>query len=323
MAKTLFGGQAVIEGVMMKGPKYWSLAVRTSDGNITDTGERFKSISERWSIFKKPLFRGIVVLIETFILGIKTISLSANLALGETEEEITPKQMVGTLMLAFAFVVGLFMILPFYLTKAASTLIDNRFLFAFIEGLFRITIFILYILVISRVSDIRRVFEYHGAEHMIIHTYEAGEGLTPQNAARYSTLHVRCGTSFMLIVMVVAIFSFSFLPTTDVLTRVAGKLTLIPLVAGISYEVTRVAARYSNSRFMKAVMAPGLMLQKLTTKKPDESQLEVAIHALNKVLEAEGIKAAVQEEEEKVGESVNRFTDSPVHSCLLVFALQL
>lgn len=310
MAKPFFGGQAVIEGVMMKGPKHWSLAVRTSDGNIANVDERFNSISERWSIFKKPLFRGIVVLIETFILGIKTISLSANLALGEEEEEITPKQMVGTLALALAFVVGLFMVLPFYLTKAASTLIDNRFLFALIEGLFRITIFVLYILVISKVSDIKRVFQYHGAEHMVIHTYEAGEELTPQNAAGHSTLHVRCGTSFMLIVMVVAIFSFSFLPTTDVLTRVAGKLTLIPLVAGISYEVTRFAAKYSNSGFMKAVMTPGLMLQKLTTKKPDESQLEVAIHALNRVLEAEGVKVVVQEEEESGATVYTTLVDS-------------
>lgn len=296
MAKSYFGGQAVIEGVMMKGPKHWSLAVRTPDGNIVSVDEPFNSISERWPIFKKPLFRGIVVLIETFMLGIRTISLSANLSLGEEEENISPKEMVATLALAFALVVGLFMVLPFYLTKAAHTIIDNRFLFALAEGMFRITIFLLYILVISRVGEIRRVFEYHGAEHMVIHTYEAGEELTPQKASGYSPLHVRCGTSFMLIVMIVAIFSFSFLPTTSVLTRIAGKLALIPFVAGISYEVTRYAAKYSHSRFMKAVMAPGLMLQKLTTKRPDESQLEVAIHALNKVLEAEGLKSPSQEE---------------------------
>jgi len=296
VAKPYFGGQAVIEGVMMKGPKYWSLAVRSSDGSIVSVDEPFNSISERWPIFKKPLFRGIVVLVETLILGIKTISLSANLSLGEAEEEITPKEMFATLALAFALVVGLFMVLPFYLTRAAHTLIENRFLFAFAEGLFRISIFILYILVISRVSDIQRVFQYHGAEHMVIHTYESGEELTPQAASKYSPLHMRCGTSFMLIVMVIAIFSFSFLPTTDVFTRVAGKLALIPLVAGISYEVTRYAARYGSSRFMRAIMTPGLMLQKLTTKNPDESQLEVAIYALNKVLEAEGLKETSQEE---------------------------
>lgn len=292
MGKPYFGGQAVIEGVMMKGPKHWSLAVRQSDDTIVTVDEPFKSVSDRWPIFKKPLFRGIIVLAETFVLGIKTISLSANLSLGETEEEITGKEMVGTLALAFALVVGLFMVLPFYLTKAASTMIDNRFLFALTEGVFRISIFVLYILVISRVKDIQRVFQYHGAEHMVIHAYEAGEELTPRNAAKYSPLHVRCGTAFMLIVMVVAIFSFSFLPTTDVLTRVAGKLVLIPVVAGVSYEMTRLAARFEHLTLMKVLIWPGLMLQRLTTGTPDESQLEVAIHALDKVLIAEGIKEA-------------------------------
>ncbi|MDI6815714.1 MAG: DUF1385 domain-containing protein [Actinomycetota bacterium] len=316
MAKPYFGGQAVIEGVMMKGPKHWSLAVRSSDDTIVSVDEPFKSISERWPIFKKPLFRGIVVLAETFVLGIKTISLSANLSLGEAEEEISSKEMVATLFLAFALVVGLFMVLPFYLTKTASAVIENRFLFALTEGVFRISIFVLYILVISRVKDIQRVFEYHGAEHMVIHAYEAGEELTPQNAAKYSPLHIRCGTAFMLIVMVVAIFSFSFLPTTNVLTRVAGKLILIPIVAGISYEMTRIAARYAHLSVMKALMWPGLMLQKLTTGTPDESQLEVAIYALDKVLIAEGVKEAPApldapesdqtDEEESVAVAVDR-----------------
>lgn len=299
MARPYYGGQAVIEGVMMKGPKNWSLAVRTPDGNIASISEQSNSVTERWPILKKPMFRGIVVLIETLVLGVKTIALSANLSLGgeDGEEQITPKEMVATLGLALVFVVGLFMILPFYLTRAASSLTDNRVLFSLIEGLFRISIFVLYIAVISRLGDIQRVFQYHGAEHKTIHAYEAGEELTPTNAARYSTLHVRCGTSFMLIVMVVAIFSFSFLPTTDVLTRISGKLILIPIVAGISYEITRLAAKYTNSWIMKALMAPGLALQRLTTKEPDESQLEIAIYALNKVLEAE-VAQTVNEESE-------------------------
>lgn len=298
MAKPYFGGQAVIEGVMMKGPKNWSLAVRTPSGDIASVDERVSSVGERWPILKKPLFRGIVVLIETLILGVKTISLSANLSLGEEEEAITPKELIATLGLALALVVGLFMILPFYLTKTASTFVENRVLFAFVEGLFRISIFVAYIGVISRLKDIQRVFQYHGAEHKTIHTYEAGEDLTPENAAKYSTLHVRCGTAFMLIVMVVAIFSFSFLPTTDVLTRIAGKLVLLPLVAGISYEVTRLAAKYSKSKAMKIVMAPGLALQKLTTKEPDEEQLEVAIYALKRVLAAEGLQSGAENESE-------------------------
>lgn len=296
MAKTYYGGQAVIEGVMMKGPKYWSLAVRTPEGEITSVTERSDSIGERWPILKKPLFRGIVVLIETLILGVKTIALSANLSLGEEEENITPKEMMGTLGLALVLVIGLFMVVPFYLTRSASHLISNRVLFALIEGLFRISIFVIYIAVVSRVKDIQRVFQYHGAEHKTIHTFEAGEELTPKNAAKYTTLHVRCGTSFMLIVMVVAILAFSFLPTTNVLERIAGKIVLIPIVAGISYEVTRLAAKYSSNRMMRIIVWPGLMLQKLTTKEPDESQLEVAIHALKGVLAAEGVEGFAKEE---------------------------
>jgi len=298
VAKPYFGGQAVIEGVMMKGPKNWSLAVRTPSGDITSVDERVSSIGERWPILKKPPFRGMVVLVETLVLGIKTISLSANLSLGEEEEAITPREMVATLGLAFALVVGLFMVLPFYLTKTASTFIENRMLFALVEGLFRISIFVAYIGVISRLRDIQRVFQYHGAEHKVIHAYEAGEELTPENAAKYSTLHIRCGTAFMLIVMVIAIFSFSFLPTTDVFTRIAGKLVLLPIVAGVSYEVTRLAARHSKSRAMKAIMSPGLALQKLTTKEPDEEQLEVAIYALKRVLAAEGLQADAENQSE-------------------------
>lgn len=296
MAKPFYGGQAVIEGVMMKGPKHWSLSVRTPEGDIVNTTERFKSIADRWPILKKPLLRGIVVLVETLILGIKTITLSANMSLGEAEEDITSKEMVGTLGLAFLLVVGLFMVLPFYLTRAASAMIENRVLFALVEGLFRIAIFVAYIAVISRVSDIQRVFQYHGAEHKTIHAFEAGEDLNPESAAKYSSLHVRCGTSLMLVVMIVAIFTFSFLPTTNVLARVAGKIVLIPVVAGISYEVTRIAARRTSSRFMTLLMWPGMMLQKLTTKEPDESQLEVAIHALEGVLEAEGAEEVAIEE---------------------------
>lgn len=288
MAKPFFGGQAVIEGVMMKGPKYWSLAVRTPEGEIVNTTERFTSISDRWPIFKKPFFRGIVVLVETLILGVKTIALSANLSLGEAEEDITPKEMTATLGLAFLLVVGLFMVLPFYLTRAASAMIDNRLLFAIVEGFFRISIFVGYIAVISRVSDIQRVFQYHGAEHMTIHAYEAGEELTPENTAKFKTLHVRCGTSLMLIVMVVAIFTFSFLPTTSVWQRVLGKILLIPVISGVSYEITRLAAKSAGSTFMNAIMWPGLTLQKLTTKQPDQDQLEVAISALKHVLHAEG-----------------------------------
>lgn len=301
MAKPFYGGQAVIEGVMMKGPKNWSLAVREPEGNIVVIDEKFNSISERWPILKRPFLRGIFVLIETLVLGIKTIALSANLSLGQSmEEKITPKEMVATLGIALAMVVGLFMVLPILFTKAIDPLKGSRILFTFIEGSFRIILFIGYIAVVSRLKDIQRVFQYHGAEHKTIHAYEAGEELTPANAAKYSTLHIRCGTAFMLIVMVVAIFTFSFLPTGSILLRVVGKIILLPVVAGISYEITRLAARRSNALIMRIIMAPGLALQKLTTKEPDESQLEVAISALKRVLEVEGVEGYGREKEAQV-----------------------
>ncbi len=296
MAKPYYGGQAVIEGVMMKGPKHWSLAVRAPAGNIVEVDEKSNSIGDRWPILRKPLLRGIVVLIETLILGVKTIAISANLSLGESsEEQITSKEMVITLGLALILVVGLFMILPIYFTRAVDPSRYNHLLFALIEGTFRIALFVGYIAVISRLKDIQRVFQYHGAEHKTIHTYEAGEELTPANAAKYSTLHVRCGTAFMLIVMVVAIFTFAFLPVNNVLLRLFGKILLLPIVAGIAYEVTRLAAKYEKSMLMKILMAPGLWLQKLTTKEPDEPQLEVAIYALKRVLVAEGVLEEAQE----------------------------
>jgi uncharacterized protein YqhQ len=304
LAKPFFGGQAVIEGVMMKGPHNWSLSVRTPEGEIVNTTEQFNSVGDRWPILKKPFIRGIVVLIEMLILGIKTIALSANLALGEAEEDISGKEMGLTLVFAFLLVVGLFMVVPFYATRAMHSVIQNNLLFAFIEGLFRIAIFVAYVWVISRVADIKRVFQYHGAEHKTIHAYEAEEELTTQNAAKYTTLHVRCGTSLMLIVMVVAILMFSFLPTYSVLLRVAGKIVLLPVVAGISYEITRLAARRIDSPFMKAIMWPGLKLQKLTTQEPDEDQLEVAIHALQRVLVTEGLLEPVALEREIKAEKV-------------------
>jgi uncharacterized protein YqhQ len=198
------------------------------------------------------------------------------------------------------------------LTRTASALIENKFLFTIVEGFFRIGLFVAYIAVISRLNDIQRVFQYHGAEHKTIHAYEAGDELTPENAAKYSSLHVRCGTSLMLIVMVIAVFTFSFLPTTNVLLRVIGKLLLLPVVGGISYEVTRYAARHTGSGVMRFLMAPGLWLQKLTTKEPDESQLEVAIAALKSVLKAEGVSETDSETEVKTDTAV---VDQAQSSC--------
>ncbi|MCL5292134.1 MAG: DUF1385 domain-containing protein [Actinobacteria bacterium] len=295
MAEFRVGGQAVIEGVMMRGEREWSVAVRTPDGEIVRTKQSVGSLLERYPILKKPLLRGIVSLVETLVLGVKALSYSANASLGAKDEEITAissKEWAATFALAVVVTVGLFMLAPYYLTRFVAQGAGNRVFFAMVEGLFRITIFLGYIAVISRMKDIKRVFQYHGAEHKVINALEAGRVLTPENAAEYSTQNVRCGTSFLLIVMVLAIFTFSFLPTASVFQRVIGKILLIPVIAGVGYELFKFAARHLDSRVVKVLVWPGLTLQKLTTREPDHAQLEVAVAALQEVLPAEDMEPA-------------------------------
>ncbi|MHB0976664.1 MAG: DUF1385 domain-containing protein [Candidatus Aquicultorales bacterium] len=283
MAKFNIGGQAVIEGVMMRGEREWSIAVRSPEGDVVTTKRPLNPLTDRYPILKKPVFRGIVSLIDSLVLGIKALSYSANISLGEDAQEINWKEWAGTMGLAAVFVVGLFMVTPYYLTRFLSPFKGN-ILFALFEGFFRIGMFLGYIAIISRMKDIQRVFQYHGAEHKVIHSFEAGEELTPDNAAKHSTAHMRCGTSFLLIVMVVSVFIFSFLPTASVVQRVLGKLLLIPVVAGLAYELVRLASRHPDSKALRLLVWPGLMLQRLTTREPDKEQLDVAIAALKQVL---------------------------------------
>lgn len=290
MPKHHIGGQAVLEGVMMRGKNFWSLAVRTPEDEIICHKHKFNSLSARYAFLNKPIIRGMVALIETVALGFKALSCSAKLAMGQNEEQISPWEMTISLIFALILVVGLFMVLPFYLTRLASSATENRFLFTVAEGGIRIGIFVAYVFIVSRIKDIRRVFEYHGAEHKSIHAFEAGAPLTPEAVIVYSPLHVRCSTSFLLIVLVLAIFAFSFLPTSNIFLRVGGKFILIPLISGISYEIIKLAALHEDSKIMKLIMAPGLWLQRLTTKEPDEKQIEVALCALKEILEAESTK---------------------------------
>lgn len=288
MARTHIGGQAVLEGVMMRGKRYWSLCVRTPENEIVCQKHELNSLSTRYSLATKPVLRGIVALAETLILGFKALSYSANLAMGQQDDEkITAKEMTFSLVFALLLIIGLFMVLPFYLTRLASSAVNNRFFFTLTEGGIRIAIFIGYVFIVSRIRDIRRVFEYHGAEHKSIHAFEDEASLTPETVIRYSSLHVRCSTSFLLIVMVLAIFAFSFLPTSNIVLRIVGKLILIPLIAGVSYEIIKFASVHEESMIIKLLMSPGLLLQRLTTKEPDKEQVEVAICALKELLEAE------------------------------------
>lgn len=282
--KPAIGGQAVIEGVMMRGPKSTAIAVRKDNGEIVLKKDENHSISERYKFLKLPILRGVVSLIEMMIIGIQTLSYSATMAGYEEEETLTTKDIAIALASAVVFAVVLFIILPTVAVKFISANIKTPFLLSLAEGFLRIAIFVAYVAVISLMKDIRRVFEYHGAEHKVVHCYEHGEDLTPENAKKYSTVHPRCGTSFIMIVMIVSILLFSILGWPGIIARIVSRILLLPVVAGISYELIQLAGR-SSSPFLKILNTPGMWLQKLTTREPDESQLEVAIAALKAVID--------------------------------------
>jgi len=285
--KFQYGGQAVIEGVMMRGRRNLAIAVRKPDSEIIIERRPVKSVAEKLPFLKWPFFRGTVMLIESLVIGIQALAFSANQAAEAEEEELGPWEMALTITVALGLGILLFVVAP---TTMARFLYGFKsvFLINFFEGLFRIGIFLLYILAISRMKDIQRVFQYHGAEHKVINAYEAGEELVVENARKYSQLHPRCGTSFLLIVMVIMILVFSFLGKPGLLLRIVSRILLLPVVAGISYEVLKLSGRYCNSPVMKVIIAPGLWLQKLTTREPDDSQVEVAIRALQAVLPESG-----------------------------------
>lgn len=278
------GGQAVIEGVMMRGKRHWSLAVRRPDGEIALHSEPLNPLADRFPVFKLPVLRGVIALWESLSLGIKTLMMSANESLGEEEQEISRKEMAISLAIGIILAVALFVVLPLFGARPVKRWIPNDSVFVLTEGILRILILIVYILVVSRIKQLRRLFEYHGAEHKTIHAFEAGLELAPGNINRFSPLHPRCGTSFLLIVMVLAIIVFTFVGTPGILWLVLSRLVGIPLVVGLSYEVIKYAGKHKDSSFMKTVMFPGLLLQKLTTREPDTSQIEVAIRALEGVL---------------------------------------
>lgn len=288
---TSIGGQAVLEGVMMRGKKNWAIAVRKPDESIVVDSFPVNSYTDRYPILKKPIFRGMVAMVDAMVLGMKAISYSAQFALeGEEEEEesLGAKEIAFAMVAAIAMSIVLFFILPAFLTGLMDEYIASTVLYNVLEGIIRIGIFIVYVLAVSQIKDISRVFEYHGAEHKTIHAYEAKVELTPENVERYSTRHLRCGTAFLLIVMVVLIIVFAFLGRPVFWVRVASRLVVIPLVAGLSYEVLKFTARHDDSIIVKIAMWPGLMLQKLTTREPDRGQLEVAIAALQEIIRIEG-----------------------------------
>ncbi len=290
------GGQAVLEGVMMRGVSTWAVAVRNPEGQIEISSESLVPWAQRHRVWRLPVLRGIVALGESMKIGFKALAISANAQL-EEDEEGEAEEIGGwvwglTIALSLALAVGLFFVIPVGLTSLIKDQLGSPFLFWLVEGVLRTTIFIGYIFAISRLPDLRRVFEYHGAEHKTISCYEAEDELIPSRAKLYSRLHPRCGTSFLLIVMVLAIFVFAPLGLPAWYWLLASRILGIPLIAGLSYEVIKWAGKNRRKRWVRAVMWPGLMLQNLTTREPDEEQLAVAIASLERVLEQETPGAA-------------------------------
>jgi len=309
------GGQAVLEGVMMRGVSTWAVAVRKpvpeqlgEDGRLDPTeaalGEievqSFPLVSwmKRHKVLRLPVIRGVVALGESLKIGFQALGISANAQLDEEKgEEIGRGAWIGTVVFSIALAVGLFFLLPVGITSLFKDSLPNSIVFVIVEKLIRITIFLTYLWLISRMKDLQRVFEYHGAEHKTISCKEAGLPLTPENAQRFSRLHPRCGTSFLLIVMIVAIFVFAPLGTPAWYWLFASRVVGIPLVAGLAFEVIKFFGRNRTKRWAQIMMAPGMQLQRLTTREPDLAQLAVAIAALEAVLEVEN-PAAVPEEEQ-------------------------
>ncbi len=298
--KTSIGGQAVMEGVMMRGPKEIATAVRKSNGEIIIDKKEVSSVFTKYKFLKIPILRGVISFFESMITGVKCLMFSAEQADLEDGEDYKPSKFeqwlddkfgdkVKDIVIYFSvfvsliFSVGLFILLPTVLVGWLKKFIVSAPVLSLCEGGVRIVIFLAYLFLVSRMKDIQRVFEYHGAEHKTIAAYEHGEELTPENARKYSRLHPRCGTSFLLIVMIISIIFFSFLKWETVWQRMLYRLLLLPVVAGVSYEIIKFAGR-SDSKLVKWLTSPGLALQLLTTREPDDSQLEVAIAALKSVL---------------------------------------
>jgi uncharacterized protein YqhQ len=294
---TTVGGQAVLEGVMMRGPSNWAVAVRKPDGEIAEVHQSIKSPMARHKIWRLPVIRGVVALGESLAIGFRALAISANYQAaaeakegeeGEDGEPISTELTRAQLIFAFAIAIG-FALLLF---KVSPALITNWIgieagWFVIVEGLIRVTIFILYLLVISLLPDLRRVFQYHAAEHKAINAYEAGDDLEPATVQRYSLIHPRCGTAFLLWVMVIAIFVFAFFGRPAWYWLITTRILLLPVIAGLAYELIRFAGKHSGNPILMALLAPGLWLQRLTTRQPSLDQIEVSIHALKEVLHLE------------------------------------
>ena len=277
-----FGGQAVMEGVMIRSKNHLVICVRQPNDEIVTKTETLHSLSEKYRFLKVPFLRGILALFETLYSGIKGIYFSANAAFGEDEEEelLSSKEIAVVVAVSIGLSILLFGVIPYFLTSLSF---EGGILFNIVEGGVRLSFLLAYLIIISLVGDFRRIFQYHGAEHTAINAYEAGVELNVENARNFSRFHSRCGTSFLLIVTVISILFFSLISSPDYLVRLSYRIILIPVISSVSYELLRLSDRHKDSRIVRALVAPGLLLQRLTTKQPDDKMIEVAIKAVKEV----------------------------------------
>jgi hypothetical protein len=290
--KFFYGGQAVIEGVMIRGKKAAVTAVRRPNGETITRVILLTGIYTGW-MRRTPLLRGGIVLIESMVLGIKSLMYSASISLEEeVKEEISSKAIWGTIVVSFALAIVLFLLFPLFLARLLNPYITSALVFNLVEGLIRLTIFLGYLVVVGMIPDIKRVFSYHGAEHKTVNAYEAGVPMEVAAVKKYSTAHVRCGTSFLFVVLVIAILVFSLVGRHALWIMVLSRVLLIPVIAAIGYEVVHFGARHAHNPLVSALLAPGRWLQALTAKEPADAQLEVAIVAMKKAVEIDSEQAA-------------------------------
>lgn len=292
MAEFHYGGQAVIEGVMMRGRKHIATVVRRPKGDLAENMYQLPSLYTG-RMRKAPLLRGVIAMIEILALGVKTLMYSANVSLEEEGEKVEGWWAWVVMLFSLAIGVAIFFVTPLFVTRLFS--IDSTLLFNLVEGLIRLAIFIIYLKLISLMPDVKRVFAYHGAEHKVVNAYEAGVPLDVEAVKEHSKAHVRCGSSFMFTVLVIAIIVFSLIGKPTLWLMVISRILLVPVIAMISYEVMYFSARHAGNPLVKLITAPGLWLQSLTTREPEGDQIEVAIAALNLVLEAERAEQAPAE----------------------------
>lgn len=297
------GGQAVIEGVMMRGKTHVAVAVRQPDGEISVDVRPVNSISDRYPILKKPFLRGVVSLVESLVMGMKALAYSAQVS-GDEDEKLDSKEMALTIAVSAGLAILLFIVIPTWSMRFLTGITQDHMALNLAEGVLRMAIFLAYIAAICSMNDIQRVFQYHGAEHKTIYTYEAGLPLKVENVRPFSTLHPRCGTNFLMIVMLISMFIFTFLGWPSLLERIASRIILMPVIAGVSYELIRYAGAHTDNPLVRIAITPGLLLQKLTTRQPDDSQIEVAIASLKAVVPPEDLAQEPETcpEEKLVGE---------------------